>query len=94
MTAKTIVLIEQDRGQVKHPSLHAITAARQLGGDYVLLLLGHNLDEMAKSIVAFGASGVVIADDVSLAEPLTDRSGRPASVFRAPCAGSPFSACC
>jgi electron transfer flavoprotein alpha subunit len=76
MTAKTIVRIEQDRGQVKRPSLHAITAARQLDGDYVLLLLGHNLDEMAKSIVAFGASGVVIADDVSLAEPLTDRYAR------------------
>ena len=76
MTAKTIVLIEQDRGQVKRPSLHAITAARELGGDYVLLLLGHNLDEMAKSIVAFGASGVVIADDVSLAEPLADRYAR------------------
>jgi electron transfer flavoprotein alpha subunit len=76
MTAKTIVLIEQDRGQAKRPSLHAITAARQLGGDYVLLLLGHNLDEMAKSIVAFGASGVLIADDVSLAEPLADRYAR------------------
>jgi electron transfer flavoprotein alpha subunit len=56
--------------------LRAITAARQLGGDYVLLLLGHNLDEMAKSIVAFGASGVLIADDVSLAEPLADRYAR------------------
>jgi electron transfer flavoprotein alpha subunit len=76
MTAKTIVLIEQDRGQAKRPSLRAITAARQLGGDYVLLLLGHNLDEMAKSIVAFGASGVLIADDVSLAEPLADRYAR------------------
>jgi electron transfer flavoprotein alpha subunit len=76
MTAKTIALIEQDRGQAKRPSLRAITAARQLGGDYVLLLLGHNLDEMAKSIVAFGASGVLIADDVSLAEPLADRYAR------------------
>jgi electron transfer flavoprotein alpha subunit len=76
MTAKTIVLIEQDRGQVKRPSLHAITAARELGGDYVLLLLGHNLDDIAKSIVAFGASGVLIADDVSLAEPLADRYAR------------------
>ncbi|HSU85355.1 MAG TPA: electron transfer flavoprotein subunit alpha/FixB family protein [Chthoniobacterales bacterium] len=76
MTTKTIVLIEQERGKVKPPSLHAITAARQLGGDHVLLLLGHNLDEMAKSIVAFGASAVLIADDVSLAEPLADRYAR------------------
>jgi electron transfer flavoprotein alpha subunit len=73
MAAKTIVLIEHDRGKVKRPSLHAITAARQLGGDYALLLIGHKLNEMAKSIVAFGASAVLVADDESLAEPLADR---------------------
>ena len=76
MSAKTIVLIEHDRGEVKCPSLHAITAARELGGDYVLLLLGHDLDEMAKSIVAFGAAAALVADDVFLAEPLADRYAR------------------
>jgi electron transfer flavoprotein alpha subunit len=76
MTAKTIVLIEHDRGQVKSPSLHAIMAARQLGGDYVLLLLGHDLNEMAQSIVTLGASAVLLADNESLAEPLADRYAR------------------
>lgn len=76
MSAKTIVLVEHDRGKVKRPSLHAITAARQLGGDYTLLLLGRDLDEIAKSLTTFGATAVLVADDVSLAEPLADRYSR------------------
>jgi electron transfer flavoprotein alpha subunit len=76
MSAKTIVLIEHAGGKVKGPSLHAITAAQQLGHDYVLLLLGRDLDEIANSLTTFGASAVVVADDVSLAEPLADRYAR------------------
>jgi len=71
--AETLVLIELDRQQVKRPSLHAITLARQLGGDFVLLVLGHGLDEVAASLVSYGASAVVVADDPALAEPLADR---------------------
>ena len=71
--AVTLVLIELDRQQVKRPSLHAITLARQLGGDYALLVLGHGLDEVAASLVAYGASAVIVADNPALAEPLADR---------------------
>ncbi len=71
--AETLVLIELDRQQVKRPSLHAITLARQLGGDYALLVLGHGLDEIAASLVSYGASAVIVADDPALAEPLADR---------------------
>src|SRR2546430_12958531 len=71
--AETLVLIEQDHGQLKHSSLHAITLARQLGGEYALLLLGHGLDGIAASLVSYGASAVVVADDPALAEPLADR---------------------
>lgn len=71
--AATLVLIELDRQQVKRPSLHAITLARQLGGDYALLLLGSGLDEIAASLVSYGAKAVIVADDPSLAEPLADR---------------------
>ena len=71
--ADTIVLIELDSQQVKRPSLHAITLARQLGDDYALLVLGHGLDEIAASLVSYGASAVVVADDPALAEPLADR---------------------
>ena len=71
--AETLVLIELERQQVKRPSLHAITLARQLGGEYALLVLGHGLDEISQSLVAFGARAVVVADDPALAEPLADR---------------------
>lgn len=71
--ADTIVLIELDRQQVKHPSLHAITLAEQLGGDYALLVLGNGLDEIAASLTGYGASAVIVADDPLLGEPLANR---------------------
>ena len=71
--ADTIVLIELDRQQVKRPSLHAITLARQLGGKYALLVLGSGLDDIAASLTGYGASAVIVADDPALAEPLADR---------------------
>src|SRR6266571_7891589 len=71
--AETLVLIEHDCQQVKRPSLHAITLARQLGGEYALVVLGHGLDGIAASLVSYGASAVVVANDPALAEPLADR---------------------
>lgn len=70
---ESLILIEHDRQQVKRPSLHAITLARQLGGEYALLVLGHGLDGIGASLVSYGASAVVVADDPALAEPLADR---------------------
>src|SRR5437764_9879412 len=71
--AESLVLIEHDRQQVKRPSLHAITLARQLGGEYALVMLGHGLDGIAASLVSYGASAVIVADDPALTEPLADR---------------------
>jgi len=71
--AESLVVIEHDRQQVKRPSLHAITLARQLGGEYALLVLGHGLDGIAASLVSYGACAVVVADDPALAEPVADR---------------------
>ena len=71
--AETLILIEHDRQQVKRSSLQAITLARQLGGEYALLVLGHGLDEIAASLVSYGARAVVVADDPALVEPLADR---------------------
>jgi electron transfer flavoprotein alpha subunit len=70
---ETLVLIEHDGRYVKRPSLHAITLARQLGGKYALLVLGKGLNEIAASLVSYGASAVLVADDPILAEPLADR---------------------
>src|SRR6266498_487863 len=71
--AESLILIEHNGQQVKRPSLHAIALARQLGGDYALLVLGHSLEGIATSLVSYGASAVVVADDPALAEPLADR---------------------
>jgi electron transfer flavoprotein alpha subunit len=73
MPAKTLVLVEHDRRQIKRPSLHAITAARQLGDDFALIILGHELADMVAGLASLGATAVFVADDQSLAEPLADR---------------------
>ncbi len=70
---KTLVLIELDGAQAKRSSLHTIALAKQLGGEYALLVLGHSLEEVAKALASYGASAVIVADDPSLAEPLADR---------------------
>jgi electron transfer flavoprotein alpha subunit len=71
--SQSLVLIEHDRQQVKRSSLHAITLARQLGGEYALLVIGNVLDDIANSLVSLGARSVIVADDPALAEPLADR---------------------
>jgi electron transfer flavoprotein alpha subunit len=71
--AESLILIEHDGQQVKRPSLRAIALARQVGGEYALLVVGHGLDGIARSLVSYGASAVIVADDPALAEPLADR---------------------
>jgi electron transfer flavoprotein alpha subunit len=69
----SLILLELERGQLKRPSLHAVSAAQQLGDSFALLLIGHGLGELAKAVTNLGASRVLIADHPSLAEPLADR---------------------
>src|SRR4051794_38803869 len=71
--AATLILIELDGGKVKRASLNAITLAQQLGGEYALLVLGHNLDGVSDSLTGYGADAVVVADDAALTEPTADR---------------------
>jgi electron transfer flavoprotein alpha subunit len=71
--AKSLVMIEHDCKQVKRPSLHAITLARQLGGTYALVVIGHAVNEIAESVVSLGATSVIVVDDPTLAEPVADR---------------------
>ncbi|MEP0843058.1 MAG: electron transfer flavoprotein subunit alpha/FixB family protein [Phycisphaerae bacterium] len=70
---RTLILMELDGRRVKRSSLHAVGFARRLGGDYVLLVIGHHLAEAATSLVGYGAETVLTADDPALAEPLADR---------------------
>src|SRR5947209_853743 len=71
--AESLILIEHDHQQVKRPSLHAIALARQLGGQYALLVLGHGLDGIAASLFYYGPCVVVVGDDPVLAGPLAER---------------------
>lgn len=71
--AQTLVLIERDGAKLKRASLHAISLARQLGGDFALLILGHNVGPIAEALKSYGASRVIVADDPALAEPLADK---------------------
>jgi electron transfer flavoprotein alpha subunit len=71
--AKAVVLIEHDLARVKAASLHAITFARQLGGEFSLLILGDGIGELAKSLTAFGAERVLVAEAPALANPVADK---------------------
>ena len=73
MALQSLILLELERGLLKRPSLHAISAAQQLGDSYALLLIGHQLGDLAKSVTNLGASKVLVADQPALAEPLADR---------------------
>jgi electron transfer flavoprotein alpha subunit len=71
--AESLILIEHDRQQVKRSSLHAIALARQLGGEYALLVIGHHVNGIAAALLCYDASAVVVVDDAALMEPLADR---------------------
>jgi len=73
MSARSLIVLEHDRRQLKRPSLHAITAAQQLGDSYAVLLIGHDLEQLAESVTEFGATEVLVADHPALAESLADR---------------------
>jgi electron transfer flavoprotein alpha subunit len=73
MASQSIILLELERGMLKRPSLHAISAAQQLGDSYALLLIGHQLGNLAKSVTNLGAGKVLVADQPALAEPLAER---------------------
>ena len=62
--AESLVLIEHDRQQVKRSSLHAITLARQLGGEYELLVIGHVVNVAARVAESAKGDEVVVTSAV------------------------------
>lgn len=74
--ARALVLMELDGPRVKRASLQTISAARALGDDFVLLVVGHQVAEAASSVAGYGASTVLTVDHELLAEPLADRYAR------------------
>ena len=62
------------KGQISRPSLELLTPARDLanslGNDtkVTTLLIGHNVDDLAKELITYGADEVIVVDDERLEE--------------------------
>lgn len=69
----TLVIAEHDNVELKPASLHALTAAAQLGGELDLLVMGHDCRAVAEAARGLGVGKVWLADDAryehQLAEP-------------------------
>ena len=71
-----LVIVEHDNNEVAAATLHAVTAASQIGGDIDLLVAGENCGAVAEAAARIaGVSKVKVADDAKfghhLAENLT-----------------------
>ncbi|MEO6036581.1 MAG: electron transfer flavoprotein subunit alpha/FixB family protein [Verrucomicrobiota bacterium] len=75
--SEILVIAEHDGEQVKLATLSAIGFAQKIcaerGGQFVVLVLGHEISLIADSLRTFGAASVLIADNLALKEPLADR---------------------
>lgn len=78
MTApKILVLAEQDAGELKLATLAAVRCAQMVcepaGGEFEILVVGASVIGVAEALRGFGASTVLVADDVALAHPVADK---------------------
>lgn len=75
--SKVIVFLEaKDSLALRPASLHAVTFARNLsqslGVNYSLVLLGHNVADLAESVRGYGAERVYVVDDPCLVNALAE----------------------
>lgn len=72
MANKVWVYIDQFQGHALATSWEVLGAGRilaeKLGGGVTALVLGHQVDEVARTAVSYGADEVLLADDASLAD--------------------------
>jgi electron transfer flavoprotein alpha subunit len=71
--SEVFVLIEHTRGRVKPASLNAIMAAKQLGQDVSLVVIGCQLEEIVTSLAVLDVKAILVADDPILTHPLADK---------------------
>lgn len=68
-----LLIAEFDQNSVKAATRSAITAATQIGGDIDVLVIGQNVDAIAKQVAAIqGVTRVLTADDAAYAKPLAE----------------------
>ena len=69
-----ITWAEVVKGQISRPSLELLTPARELANDLgndtkvTTLLIGKDVGELAKELIAYGADEVIVVDDERLEE--------------------------
>jgi electron transfer flavoprotein alpha subunit len=68
-----LLIAEFDQNSVKAATRSAITAATQIGGDIDVLVIGQNIDAIAKQVASIqGVTRVLVADDAAYAKPLAE----------------------
>jgi electron transfer flavoprotein alpha subunit len=68
-----LVIVEHDNNEVGAATLHAVTAAQQIGDDIDLLVAGENCAAVAEAAAKIaGVSAVKVADDAKFAHPLAE----------------------
>lgn len=72
MANKVYVYVDHFQGQAVPASWEAIGAARviadQLGGGVTAVVLGHEVEDLGKSAIAYGADEILLGDDPELAD--------------------------
>jgi electron transfer flavoprotein alpha subunit len=68
-----LVIVEHDNNEVGLPTLNAVTAAQQIGGDIDLLVAGENCGAVAEAAAKIaGVSSVKVADDAKFGHHLAE----------------------
>jgi electron transfer flavoprotein alpha subunit len=70
---RALVLAEHDNQQLASATLHAVTAAKQMGGEVDVLVVGKDVDQVATAAARVaGVSTVLQVDDPLYAEPVAE----------------------
>ena len=70
LAKKNLVVVEHDNNEVSLPTLNAVTAAQQIGGDVDLLVAGENCGAVAEAAAKIAAPIVVFPGFVTVASML------------------------
>jgi electron transfer flavoprotein alpha subunit len=71
--ANILVIAEMQDGKVRKSTHSAITFARQVGGTFSILVLGHGAKAAAAEVTGYGAAQVLTCDDAYLGQPIAER---------------------
>ena len=72
-----LLIAEHDNAGLKPATLHAVTAAKEIGGDLVVLVAGQACQPAAEAAAAIpGVAKVLLADDALYANRLAENMAR------------------